>query len=567
MPQAGSMQAPKRAQLVAQFGNRNDTLTKDARLVNCFAEKDPNSEDIWVEKRPGLALSEFFGGLGQGAYNWLGDVYAVYGGVLYKNAVSLGAVDATNGVYRFEQVRGNPAKLILGNAVATYWTDGTALNQLNVYNPLFGGNFTTGASYVIASIGTTDFTAIGAASNTIGLTFVATGPGSGTGSARLVAGGFTVGVTYRIAFVGTTNFIALGAAANTVGTVFTSTGVGAGTGYVDSPTFFPQALRKGFAYLDGTLYVTDGQANIWGTKTFDDPTLWDPLNKIVARVEPDLSVGIGKQLVYVIEFKQWTTEVFYDAENTTGSPLLPVQGAKAPYGCVNMDSVQSINDQLFWLTANRTSSPQIAMMDNLHVNIISTPAIDRLLRTTRNTPIHSCVFQLAGHSFYILTLVNLDITLVYDITVGMWYQWTDPDGTSWGYVASTFDALGNHIMQHPTNGSMYLLDSDFIYPNDFGNEITVDIYSPNFTGGVDRRKVLNQMRFNCDQDSAGELLVRVSDDDYQHWSNFRAVDLGIARPTLDHCGTFYRRAWNIRHQSNTPLRIKTVDLQLDIGTL
>jgi hypothetical protein len=45
------------------------------------------------------------------------------------------------------------------------------------------GNFTIGATYVITTIGTTDFSAIGASANTIGVIFTATGAGSGTGTA------------------------------------------------------------------------------------------------------------------------------------------------------------------------------------------------------------------------------------------------------------------------------------------------------------------------------------------------------------------------------------------------
>jgi hypothetical protein len=45
------------------------------------------------------------------------------------------------------------------------------------------GSFSTGTVYTIAAIGTTDFTTIGASSNTVGLAFTATGPGAGTGSA------------------------------------------------------------------------------------------------------------------------------------------------------------------------------------------------------------------------------------------------------------------------------------------------------------------------------------------------------------------------------------------------
>ena len=45
------------------------------------------------------------------------------------------------------------------------------------------GNFTIGSTYTIFSVGTTDYTLIGAGSNTTGVTFIATGVGSGTGTA------------------------------------------------------------------------------------------------------------------------------------------------------------------------------------------------------------------------------------------------------------------------------------------------------------------------------------------------------------------------------------------------
>jgi len=45
------------------------------------------------------------------------------------------------------------------------------------------GTFETGVVYVITAVGTTDFTAIGASANTIGVEFTASGAGSGTGTA------------------------------------------------------------------------------------------------------------------------------------------------------------------------------------------------------------------------------------------------------------------------------------------------------------------------------------------------------------------------------------------------
>jgi hypothetical protein len=50
------------------------------------------------------------------------------------------------------------------------------------------GFFNIGTQYTIVSVGSTNFTLIGAASNTVGVTFTATGPGTGTGTASV---GFT----------------------------------------------------------------------------------------------------------------------------------------------------------------------------------------------------------------------------------------------------------------------------------------------------------------------------------------------------------------------------------------
>lgn len=54
------------------------------------------------------------------------------------------------------------------------------------------GSFVTGTYYEIRTIGTTDFTLIGAASNTVGVKFIATGAGSGTGTAKEIASYATV---------------------------------------------------------------------------------------------------------------------------------------------------------------------------------------------------------------------------------------------------------------------------------------------------------------------------------------------------------------------------------------
>ena len=95
----------------------------------------------------------------------------------------------------------------------------------------------------------------------------------------------------------------------------------------------------------------------------------------------------------------------------------------------------------------------------------------------------------------------------------------------------------------------------------------MDIYTPIFDGGTDRRKTLGAMYFKGDQIAASELEVRVSDDDYQNWSAIRTVDLSKKLPMLSNCGTFTKRAWWLRHNKRTKFRIDSVSVQLDLGTL
>jgi len=68
------------------------------------------------------------------------------------------------------------------------------LDQLADSAPITAGSFVTGVEYIITSVGTTDFTLIGASASSIGVIFEATGAGTGTGQAkpRFTSASFTV---------------------------------------------------------------------------------------------------------------------------------------------------------------------------------------------------------------------------------------------------------------------------------------------------------------------------------------------------------------------------------------
>ena len=271
---------------------------------------------------------------------------------------------------------------------------------------------------------------------------------------------------------------------------------------------------------------------------------------------------------YVICFKDWSTEAFFDAANATGSPLGPVQGAKINYGCVNYDSVQEIDGALYWATTNRSSSVQVGRLDNLKFELISTPAIERLLDGANWTSVMSFSLKHDGHVFYGLTSVLSNFTLVYDVKERRWAQWTDADGNYLPIVASTYNSTQQQILQHATNGKLYVADS--IYATDDGSQIQVDIYPPPFDGGTGRRKTCSRLDIISDTQRGAKLLVRHNDNDYAatDWSPWREVDLSMQQKFITQLGTYVKRAWHFRYKgTNRMPRMQSIEMQTDLGVL
>lgn len=464
-----SVQSPPRLPLVVVTSNRNESVTKDARLVNCYIELSKEGE-LDIYKRPGLLPAGLIspGTAGSGLFFWDGSVYSIFGDALYRDGLFITAgLNTAGGVYRFDSILGNTPKLVFGNGQAAYATDGTTVSA-----PMHT---------------------------------------------------------------------------------------------IDSD--YPAQTVKGFAYLNGPIYVMQEAAVIWGSavNSVDQAGDWDPLNFIRAQIEPDRGVFMAKQLVYVVALKQWSTEYFFDAGNPTGSPLGPVQGMKVHYGCAHADSVQKVDDVLIFLSTNQTASLQVSMLNQGAFKVVSTPPIDRLMNNIDTTTIYSWQLKLNGHSFYVITFKESNLTLAYDIVQDLWFQWTDSAGNYFPIVASTYDADQRHVLQHENNGRLYYIDSTAY--KDLDEPIVVDIITPAFDGDTYRRKQLNMMKFVGDQVEGSVLQVRRTDNDYQTWSPWRTVDLSASTPMMTNCGTFKKRAYHFRHAQDLPFRLRAVELQYDIGTL
>jgi hypothetical protein len=182
----------------------------------------------------------------------------------------------------------------------------------------------------------------------------------------------------------------------------------------------------GIVYLDDYLFVqrVDGEIQNCNRSTF---ATWDALDFITPEKEPSLAVCIAKSLNFLVAFKQWDTEFFYNAEqDPPGSPLLPQESAYLKLGCASAQSVVEFDGGIAFISQRDQlqRSREVHVLNGLTPKKISKPPIERLLNDDDLATVYSLYLSTAGHQLYVLTLVTSGITLVYDFGNEFWYNWT-----------------------------------------------------------------------------------------------------------------------------------------------
>ena len=182
----------------------------------------------------------------------------------------------------------------------------------------------------------------------------------------------------------------------------------------------------GVVYLDDYIFVgrTDGEIQNCNRSDF---TVWDALDFITPEKEPSLLVAIAKSLNFLVAFKQWDTEFFYDAEvSPPGSPLLPQDSAYLKLGCAAAQSICEFDGGIIFVSKRDQlqRSREVHVLNGLTPQKVSTPEVERLLNADDLDTVYSAYLSTAGHQLYVLTLVTSELTLVYDFNNGFWYQWT-----------------------------------------------------------------------------------------------------------------------------------------------
>lgn len=309
-------------------------------------------------------------------------------------------------------------------------------------------------------------------------------------------------------------------------------------------------------------------AEIWNSATID-VTTWGSADFVTSEGKADRGVCLQQYLDYLVMFNEFSTEFFWDAANTNGSPFSVYQGHEIqvgmPIGCGWLSAKSG--DNLYWVGIERGGGLGVyAFMGDFKPKKISNQAVDSLLEAEGTNLSNGNAFPLsvAGKRFVCFNLpTTADLTLVYDTELNLWYKWTLAGG---GHLPVRGTAAVNNDCRvlHKTNGKV-LQFSDTNYQDD-GSTFTVTIQTPTWDGQTKQEKECNLLRLIGDiAASTNNVTIEWTDDDWQNVTSFsRTIDMSSEASMLDRMGSFKRRAWRLSHAANAALRLK--ELEADIVT-
>ena len=182
----------------------------------------------------------------------------------------------------------------------------------------------------------------------------------------------------------------------------------------------------GCVYLDDYMFVQDINGKIHNSDN-GDISSWNALGFITPEKEPSNPVAIAKSLNYVVSFKEWDTEFFYDAAIASpASPLAVENSAYLKLGCAAADSVVEFDGGIIFISKRDQlqRSREVHVLNGLTPKKLSTPEVERLLNGSDLTTTYACYLSAAGHQVYTLTLRDISTTAVYDFNNGFWYEWS-----------------------------------------------------------------------------------------------------------------------------------------------
>ena len=178
--------------------------------------------------------------------------------------------------------------------------------------------------------------------------------------------------------------------------------------------------------LDGYFLAFDTDTSTFRISDLNDGTTWDATQYAQRSIAPDpwrAMVVDGSRQIWLIG--EQTGEVWYDA-GASPFPFEPVPGSVFGYGTPAPWTVKLAGSMMCWLSQPADGAGIVVGATGLVPQRISTNAVETAIsgyqRTAKITDAEACVYEMDGHTFYVLSFPAANATWALDLTSGVWHE-------------------------------------------------------------------------------------------------------------------------------------------------
>jgi len=540
-----------RLPLIGAYSNRDTSPNKDQRFVNMFPETRKveaiESTKIVLQKRPGLTHYKNFGtGEGRGIAYFKDLLYIALGNVIIKDGTPPTAIitmTTSTGHVGFQlgnsSIYGDYLFVCDGINGWVIKQDGTILTMDNtslrkIYITAGGSGYTNG-TYTLGLSG---------------------GGGSGAAGTYTVSGNVVTSATLT----------SYGTGYSTAPTVSFPSGGGTGATGLAYINDFPSPHSPYPTFIDGYILLPQ-RSDIYNC-VLDEPDHWDAGEYLTAEMFPDTVVALSRQNNQVVVFGESSIEFFYDAANTSGSPLARNDAAAVQIGCVFPNAIYQNENSCIYVGQSDSGGRAIWQITAFTPKKISDEYIEKIIDAETNpNGVYGFGVRTLGHLFYLLNLPTLNRTFLYDVDEKLWHEWSSNSAGShsiFAYNCMTDTQSGKGHLLHKSNGTIYIIDPT-VY-TDAGTTILCEIVTNKFDFNTYKRKFYSGLRIVGDRYASGTTAdVTWTDDDYQTWSNTKTITLTDDYPAFQRLGSSRRRAFKVRNTQDTAFRLESIEVDYAEG--
>ena len=318
-------------------------------------------------------------------------------------------------------------------------------------------------------------------------------------------------------------------------------------------------------FLDGYLFIVKADSADIYNSNLNDPTAWTAGNFISCEMFPDEVNHFAKLNNYLVVFGTSSIEYFWDAANASGSPL---QRNDTPVKLVGyLGGFAQHGGRIYFLGNTTAGTPDVYALEDLKMENIGNAAVRKYLEVQAGDLGNSSatIVSFMGNDFYVFTIGPR--TYVFDLKAGLWTNFAFKNNLNM-YITHSVCSSSPYVptsIVYINNEPNLLKFNPTVYQDD-GVNFTMRTVTGNHYFGSYNQKAMHRLTITSDRPTTDASMdVYWTDDDYQTYTSSQAVNLNQELPSLTRLGRFRKRAFKLELTANVPLRLKRLEVDINLG--